>query len=252
MPASRRWCSTSSPTSSSSAASRATRSTPTGPTCCSSAPSSPPAGATRPRSSAATSPTSSPTWRPAARDGTGTAGARPCSPATINRKTACLRSFYRHLRREELIADDPTATLTPPQKSRKLPARAQPGRGDQAARERARAPTRSSLRDRALLEVMYGCGLRASEAIGLEIGDVDLRRGFVRPHGKGSKERIVPLGREAARAIERYLRAGRPQLVGDPGRAQAVRQLPRRPADPPGPLQDHPAPRQGGRARRAR
>ena len=45
---------------------------------------------------------------------------------------------------------------------------------------------------------MYGCGLRASEAIGLEIGDVDLRRGFVRPHGKGSKERIVPLGREAA------------------------------------------------------
>ena len=57
---------------------------------------------------------------------------------------------------------------------------------------------------------MYGCGLRASEAIGLEIGDVDLRRGFVRPHGKGSKERIVPLGREAARAIERYLRSGAP------------------------------------------
>ena len=61
---------------------------------------------------------------------------------------------------------------------------------------------------------MYGCGLRASEAIGLEIGDVDLRRGFVRPHGKGSKERIVPLGREAARAIERYLRSARPELVG--------------------------------------
>ena len=79
------------------------------------------------------------------------------------------------------------------------------------ARERRAAPTRSSLRDRALLEVMYGCGLRASEAIGLEIGDVDLRRGFVRPHGKGSKERIVPLGREAARAVERYLRAGRPR-----------------------------------------
>jgi integrase/recombinase XerD len=71
------------------------------------------------------------------------------------------------------------------------------------------------LRDRALLEVMYGCGLRASEATGLEIGDVDMRRGFVRPHGKGSKDRIVPLGREAARAIERYLRSGRAELVGE-------------------------------------
>ena len=59
-----------------------------------------------------------------------------------------------------------------------------------------------ALRDRALLEVMYGCGLRASEAVGLEVNDVDLRRGFVRPHGKGNKERIVPLGREAAAAVQ--------------------------------------------------
>ena len=71
-----------------------------------------------------------------------------------------------------------------------------------------------ALRDRALLEVMYGCGLRASEAVGLDVNDVDLRRGFVRPHGKGNKERTVPLGREAAAAVRRYLRAGRPELVG--------------------------------------
>jgi integrase/recombinase XerD len=71
-----------------------------------------------------------------------------------------------------------------------------------------------ALRDRALLEVMYGCGLRASEAVGLEVGDVDLRRGYARPHGKGNKERIVPLGREAAAAVSRYLRSGRPELVG--------------------------------------
>jgi integrase/recombinase XerD len=70
------------------------------------------------------------------------------------------------------------------------------------------------LRDRALLEVMYGCGLRASEAVGLDINEVDLRRSFVRPHGKGNKERIVPLGREAAAAVTRSLRAGRPELVG--------------------------------------
>ena len=61
---------------------------------------------------------------------------------------------------------------------------------------------------------MYGCGLRASEAIGLEAGDVDLRRGFLRAHGKGSKERIVPLGRQAASAIERYLRSGGPSSSG--------------------------------------
>ena len=71
------------------------------------------------------------------------------------------------------------------------------------------------LRDRALLEVMYACGLRASETIGLELSDVDLRNGFLRVEGKGSKERIVPLGRQAIAAINRYLRAGRPKLVGE-------------------------------------
>ncbi|HEY8002505.1 MAG: site-specific tyrosine recombinase XerD [Vicinamibacteria bacterium] len=146
-------------------------------------------------------------------DAEGNGGRPACSPATISRKTACLRSFYRHLRREELIADDPTATLTPPQKSRKLPHVLTQGEVTKLL-ESARDADPISLRDRALLEVMYGCGLRASEAIGLEIGDVDLRRGFVRPHGKGSKERIVPLGREAAHAIERYLRSARPELVG--------------------------------------
>jgi integrase/recombinase XerD len=141
-----------------------------------------------------------------------------CSPATINRKTACLRSFYRHLRREELIEADPTAALSPPTKSRKLPRvltyaevkrlLESVGEGDPIA-----------LRDRALLEVMYGCGLRASEAVGLDVNEVDLRRGFVRPHGKGNKERIVPLGRQAAAAVTRYLRSGRPELIGS--RAQS-------------------------------
>jgi integrase/recombinase XerD len=150
----------------------------------------------------------------AAPDADGNGGKAPCSPATISRKTACLRSFYRHLRREELIADDPTATLTPPSKSRKLPQVLSHAEVTKLL-ESATGADPIELRDRALLEVMYGCGLRASEAIGLEIGDVDMRRGFVRPHGKGSKERVVPLGSEAARAIDRYLRAGRPQLVGE-------------------------------------
>jgi integrase/recombinase XerD len=68
-------------------------------------------------------------------------------------------------------------------------------------------------RDRALLEVMYACGLRASETIGLEISDLDLEHGFLRAHGKGSKERLVPLGRQAVAAVQAYLRSGRPELV---------------------------------------
>ena len=73
----------------------------------------------------------------------------------------------------------------------------------------------TALRDRALLEVMYACGLRASETIGLEIADVDLHEGLLRARGKGSKERLVPLGRQAILAINAYLRGGRPKLIGD-------------------------------------
>src|ERR671917_248620 len=108
---------------------------------------------------------------------------RPASPATIHRKSACLRSFYRHLRRENLLDSDPTATLSAPRRSRKLPQvltraeverlLAQPDGTDPHA-----------LRDRALLELMYASGLRASEAIGLELGDLDLEERVLRARGK--------------------------------------------------------------------
>jgi integrase/recombinase XerD len=137
----------------------------------------------------------------------------PCSAATINRKAACLRSFYKHLRREDLVSEDPTAALTAPRRGKKLPQVLSHGEVTSLlAQPRGSGP--AALRDRALLELMYACGLRASEAIGLEVGDVDLERSFVRPYGKGSKERIVPVGTEAAAAVRNYLRAGRPKLVG--------------------------------------
>jgi integrase/recombinase XerD len=140
-------------------------------------------------------------------------GQPPCSAATIHRKTACLRSFYRHLRREELVAEDPTGKLSPPRPGRRLPHVL----GYSEVKKLLSAPRGSepaALRDRALLEVMYASGLRASEVVGLEVTDVDLDRGFVRAHGKGSKERIVPLGGRAAAETRRYLRSGRPELVG--------------------------------------
>jgi len=71
-----------------------------------------------------------------------------------------------------------------------------------------------ALRDRALLEVMYACGLRASEAIGLQASDVDLDEGMLRARGKGSKERLVPIGRQAVAALRAYEQRGRPALVG--------------------------------------
>src|SRR3954467_210626 len=90
------------------------------------------------------------------------------SPATLQRKAACLRSFYRHLRREGTISHDPTADLRSPRKSQKLP---QVLTRDEVARLLAapRGTSASALRDRALLELMYACGLRASEATGLYV-----------------------------------------------------------------------------------
>jgi integrase/recombinase XerD len=137
-----------------------------------------------------------------------------CSASTIHRKAACLRSFYKHLRRDELIGDDPTAALSAPRRSKKLPQVLNYAEVQKLlASPRGSEPT--ALRDRALLEVMYACGLRASETIGLEVADVDLREGMLRARGKGSKERIVPLGRQAIAAINGYLRGGRRELVGD-------------------------------------
>jgi integrase/recombinase XerD len=138
----------------------------------------------------------------------------PVSPATLQRKVACLRSFYRHLRRQDLVTDDPTVYLRAPKQSRRLP---QVLSRDEVAQllEAPRGTEPPALRDRALLELMYACGLRASEAIGLEVGDVDLETGVLRARGKGAKERLVPVGSAASRALVAYLGRGRPRLAGD-------------------------------------
>jgi integrase/recombinase XerD len=139
-------------------------------------------------------------------------GRAPSSPATIHRKAACLRSFYRHLRRENVRESDPTATISGPRRGRKLPKVLNRGEVQKLLDQpRGTAPT--ALRDRALLELMYACGLRASEAIGIEISDVDLEVGVLRARGKGSKERVVPIGSAAVSAVRIYLERGRPPLV---------------------------------------
>jgi integrase/recombinase XerD len=137
-------------------------------------------------------------------------GKPPAKPATLQRKVACLRSFHR----QGLIEEDPTALLKAPRQIRKPP---QVLSRDEVARLLAQPDGSEppALRDRALLEVMYACGLRASEAIDVEISDLDLEERILRARGKGNKERLVPVGSTAARALAVYLARGRPRLVGD-------------------------------------
>jgi integrase/recombinase XerD len=143
----------------------------------------------------------------------GADGRTGAAAATLQRKAACLRSFYRFLRREGIIDHDPTANLHGPRKTNKLP---EVLSRDEVMRLIAAAHGDSpiALRDRALLELMYACGLRASEATGLEIDDLDLGEQMLRARGKGSKERVVPIGRSAVAALTAYAEHGRPELVG--------------------------------------
>jgi integrase/recombinase XerD len=143
----------------------------------------------------------------------GSAERPPVASATLQRKTACLRSFYRHLRREGTIAHDPTAELHGPRKTHKLPeVLSRDEVNHLLSAPQGASPT--ALRDRALLEVLYACGLRASEAVGLALEDVNLDDEFLRARGKGSKERLVPIGRQAVSALRAYLSRARPVLVG--------------------------------------
>lgn len=132
--------------------------------------------------------------------------------SSLARKLSALRMFARSLVAENVREDDFTVLLQGPKLRRKLPATltreemerilAAPGGGDA-----------QSIRDRAMLELFYSSGLRVSELAGLMLQQVDLDHGFVRVFGKGSKERIVPLGGVAAEALRTYLAAGRPHFV---------------------------------------
>ena len=134
------------------------------------------------------------------------------APASLARKLTALRMFTRHLVREKIVADDFTVLLAGPKLGRRLPGTLSPEEivrllnspdgGDPA-----------SLRDRALLELFYSSGLRVSELGALLLQQLDLEQGFLRVFGKGSKERVVPIGGRARDALVRYITAGRPHFV---------------------------------------
>jgi integrase/recombinase XerD len=130
---------------------------------------------------------------------------------TVARRIAAARTFFRHLVLLGQRGDNPAAELDLPRRLRRLPRTLSPGEAERLI-DAAAGTTPRSLRDAALVELLYGAGLRVSEAVGLARNAVDLDQRLVRCIGKGDKERIVPIGRQAAEALRRYLSRGRPHL----------------------------------------
>jgi integrase/recombinase XerD len=137
--------------------------------------------------------------------------ARGLAPATIARRLSAARSFFANQVLLGARPDNPAAEIEPPRRQRKLPRTLSPREAERLI-EAAAGITPRALRDSALVELLYGAGLRVSEAVGLERAGVDLDERIVRCIGKGNKERIVPIGRSAAEALRRYLSRGRPYL----------------------------------------
>ena len=144
---------------------------------------------------------------------------RPYRATSVARMLSSVRSFHRFLLRDGITARDPATGVAQPKLPRQLP---HPLTVDETRRllEAPDAATPTGLRDRAILELLYGAGLRISELIALDVDDVDLEEGAVRVLGKGGKEREVPLGRFAREAVDAYLTRGRPALAsaGEPRR----------------------------------
>lgn len=134
--------------------------------------------------------------------------------ATIARRLAALKSFYQFLLRERVLEKDPTANLESPKLEKRLPKVLTIKEIEQLLKQ-PNPMNSAGLRDRAMLELLYATGIRVSELVSLNMNDVNIDMGYVRCYGKGSKERIVPLGSMAQRSVSDYLGNGRGQLVKD-------------------------------------
>jgi integrase/recombinase XerD len=135
-----------------------------------------------------------------------------CKPRSISRLIASMRRFYRYLLRENKVSLDPTIQIQSPKLPRSLPK----SLGEEEVIALLKAPNDlepAGLRDRAMLELLYACGLRVSELVGIKATEVSLSDGVVRVTGKGSKTRLVPMGEEAIDWISRYLQEARPAIL---------------------------------------
>ena len=139
-------------------------------------------------------------------------GTRGGKSSSLARLVSSMRRFYLYLLRERLIDADPTRRLEPPKRAPRF-AKTLSEADVEALLAAPAAGSARGLRDRAMLEVLYACGLRVSELVGLKMLHADLGAGVLRVLGKGSRERLVPLGEEAVDWVARYLRESRPKLL---------------------------------------
>ena len=142
---------------------------------------------------------------------------RNYQPATVARKIATTRSFLHFLFTEDVISQELSKWLHQPKVGRRLPKSLSQEMVQQLLETAALRKTPLGLRDHALLEVLYATGLRATEVITLQIGDVNFTEGTLRCVGKGDKERVVPLHERAQNSLKHYIKAGRPFLLRDSG-----------------------------------
>ncbi|MGE5762885.1 MAG: tyrosine recombinase, partial [Mycobacterium leprae] len=137
----------------------------------------------------------------------------PLSAASAGRAVVAVRGLHRFAVREGLTGADPARAVRPPTPPRRLPKAIAVDEVERLLDAAGPPGDPRGLRDRALLELLYGTGARISEAVGLDVDDVDLDRGVVRLLGKGGKERMVPVGRFARAAVDAYLVRARPALA---------------------------------------
>jgi integrase/recombinase XerD len=138
---------------------------------------------------------------------------RGYASSTTARKLATVKSFFHFLAADGILKDDPTVAVDFPTVAKRLPRPLSPEETARLLSEPSKSSTPKALRDRALLELMYATGMRASEVIGLEVDAVDLESGTVRCLGKGNKERILPLHKRACETLGVYLEHGRGRLM---------------------------------------
>jgi len=143
----------------------------------------------------------------------GDADHRPLAASSAGRTVVAVRGFHRFAAREGLTTVDPGRDVRPPTLTQRLPKAISVAEVEAILDAAGAEGTPRALRDRALLEVLYATGARISEAVGLDVDDLDLDTASVLLRGKGSKERLVPVGRLAVSAVEAYLVRGRPSLV---------------------------------------
>ncbi|HHY12044.1 MAG TPA: site-specific tyrosine recombinase XerD [Firmicutes bacterium] len=135
--------------------------------------------------------------------------------ATIARRLAALKAFYQFMLRENYVTEDPTGDLSSPKLERKLPRVLTVAEVDKLLNQ-PDTSNPAGIRDKAMLEVLYATGIRVSELVNLNLDDLDFQEGFVRCIGKGSKERVVPMGEIAVDSLKSYLSKGRSKLVSNP------------------------------------